>query len=734
MILNNTPTNEAVLSNVGEIGEFRIRNSAKAFNILSSGLYANKIKAIIRELSCNAVDSHTAAGKADVPFDVHLPTQLEPHFSIRDYGTGLNHDQVTNIYTTYFESTKTTSNEFIGALGLGSKSPFSYTDNFTVTAIKDGRKGIYTAFINEQGVPSIALMMEEQTQEPNGVEVKFSVNDRQDFYKFQDEAREVYQYFKLRPVISGPSDFKIKDIEYSDRDIVPGVHALDEKGYYGMGGHARAVMGNIAYPIDLPNPKENLGPLYRLLGCGLEMHFAIGELDFQASREGLSYIPLTIENIKKRLEAVNAVLYDRLADGANKIANLWERAEWLQTKARQRLWEAAVIKYVTDTKLPVIDHTRLHGGYLTLVSPKYTTDDLKNKFNISLRGFIFDANYTTSSLAARNKSDYGKNPVYWQEWVINVDSNTAFVLNDTKIGAVERAKHHYRVTKTLPRHCNVYVVDAADKTQPVKFKEFMAELHDPVHQLVASSLAKKERVTAQNKDVTILKMERKGEARYARGRMDADDMVWRDAGKMSSFNPKITYYYMELSGYTLVSKYKSTMSPHEIVMCMVESGLPALEVPVYGVRKTDIESVKAMKNWVNIEDHISKTLAALDKKTIAGMALTYLDEYQFLQYNDVLQGVKQDSPFHKLVSKFAGSKKINYIQRSMDRLCTTYAQAAKDPKKFSQGVVKECEAVNQRYPLLACLQKGLHSHRNTDECRAIIEYINVIDESKKVSN
>jgi hypothetical protein len=58
MILNNAPVNEAVLSNVGEIGEFRIRNSAKAFNILSSGLYANKVRAIVRELSCNAVDSH----------------------------------------------------------------------------------------------------------------------------------------------------------------------------------------------------------------------------------------------------------------------------------------------------------------------------------------------------------------------------------------------------------------------------------------------------------------------------------------------------------------------------------------------------------------------------------------------------------------------------------------------------------------------------------------------------
>ena len=83
-IINGTPQNEAIMSNVGEIGEFRIRNSAKAFNILSSGLYANKVRAIVRELSCNAVDSHIAAGKQDTPFDVHLPNQHEPWFAILD--------------------------------------------------------------------------------------------------------------------------------------------------------------------------------------------------------------------------------------------------------------------------------------------------------------------------------------------------------------------------------------------------------------------------------------------------------------------------------------------------------------------------------------------------------------------------------------------------------------------------------------------------------------------------
>ena len=73
---------------------FRIAANKEAFRILSSGLYNDKKLAIIRELSCNAYDSHVMAGKADVPFELHLPTVFEPYFSIKDFGVGLSDVQV----------------------------------------------------------------------------------------------------------------------------------------------------------------------------------------------------------------------------------------------------------------------------------------------------------------------------------------------------------------------------------------------------------------------------------------------------------------------------------------------------------------------------------------------------------------------------------------------------------------------------------------------------------------
>jgi hypothetical protein len=718
MILNTAPQDQAILSNVGEIGEFRIRNSAKAFSILSSGLYANKVRAIIRELSCNAVDSHVAAGKADTPFDVHLPNQLEPWFAIRDYGTGLSHDQVTNIYTTYFESTKTASNEFIGALGLGSKSPFSYTDNFTVTAIKDGVKGVYSAFINAEGVPSIAKMGEEETSEPAGVEIKFSVNDRYDFSKFVDEARSVYTYFKLRPVVTGSSNFQFRDVDYDTKDIIPGVHSYHDRR------NSVAIMGNIAYPIDVPAAETNLGDLRSLLNCGLEMHFAIGELDFQASREGLSYIPQTIEAIKRKLEAVNSQLAVHIAKEADAVTNLWDRAIFLYTKFHMGLWAGAVKKYVADTKLTTFDDGR-YGGTKTF---KLNVDDTASKYNISLRGF----NYSKHSKAYPNRkhdTDHvqkaGGGYDYVPYWGITVEKNVQFIINDTKVGAVERAKFHYRQTK--PDHSSVvFVLEKADKNKEMDIKGFFDAISNPpVDRIVnASTLEKKERAdSGLGKNVTILALQERGSGGYYREK----EMVWRDAGKADSFDANTTYYYLPLSGFEVQSKVGMS-NVKEFYNDLKECGLKGLQTTIYGVRKGDIEFIRTQTNWVNIEDHIANELSKpIDNKLIMSLVLTAIDGFTHIAYNRNIVNEIADvtSPYKVFVSKLEGFEKIRYSEQSLKRLCNRYASKVTfNPEAQVQTFVSECLEVSNRYPLLQYL-------RSTPS-EELANYINMVDTQKGI--
>jgi hypothetical protein len=724
MLLHTAPQDQAILSNVGEVGDFKIKASAKAFNILSSGLYANKIRAIIRELSCNAVDSHTAAGRTDTPFDVHLPNDLEPWFSIRDYGTGLTHEQVTSIYTTYFESTKTDSNDYIGALGLGSKSPFSYTDNFTVIAIKDGKKGIYSAFINGQGVPSIAQMMTEDTDEPAGVEIKFSVNERYDFSKFRDEARQVYTYFKLRPVVTGYKDFQFTDVEYDTENIVPGVHS------YKHNHNSKAIMGNIAYPVDIPNADKVLGELQTLLRQGLELHFAIGEVDFQASREGLSYIPSTIEAIKSKLIAVNAALTVVLAKEADAIENLWERALFLNTKRQSGLWSAAVVKYVTDTKF-VLANPDQKQYWSFLKENKITTDELASKYNITVTAFTHSSNSTTVvngklGIDHVKTADGTHKTVHY--WPFSIDRGIRFVINDLNIGATERAKFHWKNTpkeKTEAGTHNVYVLDKFDKTKPMNTKAFFAAIHNPptAWSVNASELKEKARVSGSLKNVTILELQERGSGGYYRSK----EMVWRDAGKADSFDTNTTHYYLPMSGFSVDSKLGHSFDVKRFYQDMKDCGVASLKKHIYGVRKSDIEFIKTQKNWINIEDYIAQELSKIDNKLTMSLVLQAVDNFNLLQYNStiVYHVESKDSPYIKLVMQFKDFEKIRYSEQSLKNLCRMYAKNVTfNPQDTVDTFVAQCKVVYDRYPLLQFLRSAPNEQ--------VAEYINMIDATKPV--
>lgn len=735
MILNSAPQDTAVLSNVGEIGEFRIRNSAKAFNILSSGLYANKVKAIIRELSCNAIDSHTAAG-TDAAFEMHLPTALEPWFSIRDFGTGLSHEQVTHLYTTYFESTKTDSNAFIGALGLGSKSPFSYTDNFTVTAMKDGRKGIYTAFINGEGVPSIVLMMEESCELlDTGVEVKFSVNDRFDFAKFHEEARSVFTFFKQRPVVTGATNFTFDNVEYDSKDIIPGVHSVKTmRGMYRNGSYA--VMGNIGYPIEVPKADTTLGGLRELLDCNLVMEFPIGALDFQASREGLSYIPSTIEAIKNKLEALNAELASHIAKEADKKANVWERADYLYMKKDSKLWLNAIIKYVRDTKfehliVPATGTTH-HSYNVRRREVKLAVADIASKYNISLKAFSKQRGSTTCSTlnAVNEHTTIAQQAGYTRNWCIDIDLDAKFVVNDTNTGAFERSKYHWRQTEIAkPSFRNeVYVLEKVDRSKVMDTAAFFADLYNPPHENIfnASSLKMKDRVVGgAGKNVSILKLEQKSGSRWG----GDTTMVWRDAGKVDSFDKAGTYYYLPLVGFNVqsISTDASYNSGKDLQQDLAGSGLKELAgITVYGVRKTDIDVIKNKSNWVNLETFVKRTLSSVSDKQVCGMARQALDNSTVLHYNKVLEDkINAQSPFAKLMRKFEGVEKIRYSSSCIDRLCEAYGGTV-DVKTKIKELADEQAKVNARYPLLTCLGPVVVSEVS------LAEYINLVDEKKGI--
>lgn len=753
MILHSTVSDQAILSNVQGMGEFRIRNSAKAFSILSSGLYANKIRAIIRELSCNAIDSHTDNGNVDTPFDVHLPTSLEPWFAVRDYGTGLSHGQVHSIYTTYFESTKTGSNDFVGALGLGSKSPFSYTDNFTVTAVKDGCKSVYSAFINQDGVPSIVLMQtnkrfvvstkvdsetqeevqvyslpvdEEDCTDPNGVEVKFSVNDRHDYNQFEQEAQNVFTYFAHRPVVTGVFDFRFNDIKYGCKDIIPGVHT------FARSSHSYAIMGNIAYPINIPGANNTLDNLRHLLDCGLEIHFAIGELDFQASREGLSYIPQTIEAIRKRLELLNVALVVKLEEDASKIKNLWARAFFLMDKKSSSLWSPSVSAYLSKNPIATIKPML---GYLTTENFEINVEVLAKKYNISVSG-LSNARSNAAFCSITNKIEHNYKlpnaPLVRTYRDFAVRQSTWFIIDDIKRGAIARTRYHCKNNKEMSGilqnqySIEFHILSQDDTSKPANFKKFLKDIKNPPNVINASTMDAKPTVSrTSERNVSILSLCRRGGVNY-RYSARYEDMVWRKDKKLDAFDDT-AHYYLPLRGCTPLNNAGELFDAPYVTRLLEKTGVPnRFEIDkIYGVRKADLASVRAKKNWVNLEEHLIKTLNTLTEHDLSAVvAREMYNKYDSPIKRDYLMHVvDKTSMYYTVVSAMSSTNIGKYSADALKSLCEMFGDAiTNSPVAFVKSQLTHCADLIKHYPLL------MHINNSADSV-AVAQYINLIDAS-----
>ena len=310
----HTSINTIEKSNNFSESNYKIEATAKAFSILSDGLYSNKIKAVVRELSTNAYDSHVDAGHPERPFDVVLPTRLEPVFSIRDYGTGLSEEDCMSLYTTYFRSNKTDSNDAVGCLGLGSKSPFAYTDQFMVESYFNGEHMTFSSYKNENGEPVFALLNTQSTSEPNGLKVSMSVNSG-DLWEFQEEAQNIYQNFNVRPTVN-------LDLEYSDREVL-----VEGDGWkiYNQGYDNNVIMGQVSYPID-NDQFDYESEAYKLLeSCnGFELTVNIGDVDITPSRESLSYNVRTKENLVAMVKTAIVELAQNISDSVSEAETLWE--------------------------------------------------------------------------------------------------------------------------------------------------------------------------------------------------------------------------------------------------------------------------------------------------------------------------------------------------------------------------------------------------------------------------
>jgi hypothetical protein len=337
MKLANSQASGNIISSQGvqTTSAFGIARTPHMFNILSSGLYSDKIAAVLREISCNAMDAHIMGGTPDKPFQVKLPTSLDRSFYVKDWGPGLDDQEVRELYTTYGWSSKQNSDDVTGAFGLGSKSPFAYTtqneedsDGFTIVAVKNGTKRVYTCHIGDEGAPAISRLHEGPADADwqHGVMVTFPVQSR-DIAEFHQKAAEIFQWFRVKPEVLGLNrqlatpQFAFKGTFFAMKRKDSG----DERS-------SCVVTGNVRYPIT----QHRLGELSKtemaLLSSNIHLFLPIGQVMMTPSREELQYTEQTKANLKKHLTAAVLEVAQRVReDVMTPEATKWEWFRKIQT-------------------------------------------------------------------------------------------------------------------------------------------------------------------------------------------------------------------------------------------------------------------------------------------------------------------------------------------------------------------------------------------------------------------
>ena len=291
--------------------EFKTGDTAFIVDMFADKVYSHKERAVIREMACNAHDSHIMAGTEDVPFDVHLPTRLEPYFSLRDYGTGLTDEEVRDHYAGIGISTKRDNQNVIGCYGIGTLSPYSLADSFTVKSYKDGMCRTYSCYRNDQRVPVVSLLTECETDEPNGIEVNLSVEGR--VYEFGVEAVYVFKFWEgTLPNIN--DKYVVEQCEDARKG-----YAFEGDGYglKNTWGDVFAVMGNIAYTI--PRDLDEFR-------CEGYLKFELGELSFDTGRENLAMDTKTKEALKAKFAAVKETLTADAIAQIEALPTAWDQA------------------------------------------------------------------------------------------------------------------------------------------------------------------------------------------------------------------------------------------------------------------------------------------------------------------------------------------------------------------------------------------------------------------------
>ncbi len=380
-------------------------NSLEHLMSVMTDLYSDPQLAVIREYSTNAYDAQIEAG-VQRPIEVYLPTSLSSYLRIKDYGVGMDTDTIERVYSKYGASTKRETNDQVGMLGLGCKSALTYTHQFSIRSVKDGRCSLVSVSRDERG--STMTVDESATDEANGTEIIIPVERG---HSFPEKAANFFKYWKPGTVlVDGAEPEKVEGLEVSDKLLV-----IDNSnaGYYDRDRKNYVVMGNVPYPVEADELHTGLSYGYTLVAT-----VDIGSVNFTPSREALMYTAKTRETLKNIAGDLSAAIAQAIQTEVDKAGTKLDAIKalrsWRNVLPQNAQPAAGAYTYKGDNIPASYAVDDKHEGILTSPTNSHVLSRTSTTRALPVHDWpetMWIANYSPTSYTASHKKKMNKHRV-----------------------------------------------------------------------------------------------------------------------------------------------------------------------------------------------------------------------------------------------------------------------------------------------------------------------------------
>lgn len=710
----------------GETTDFGIKNNSKMFRILSDNLYQDKIGSIVREVSCNAVDSHMAAGTPEKPFIIHIPDAFEPWFTVRDFGVGLSPESVKTVFCQYGESTKDDSNDSIGAFGLGAKTPFAYTDQFTVVSNYNGKMYAYNAFISASGKPQLVLMAETDTDEHNGVEIKLGVKP-EDFKRFAQAIRTQLRFFPVKPLTENYEGEFAFDTESEALFESKSIKIFKNNSH---GARVNIVQGPVGYPLDFNQINPHLSVedskfLRTICEVGGNLFFNIGEIGVTASREGVEYNSYTINSLKTRIALAHKEVIDWISTQIATLPNVYEKVMFVNDNQTFR----SIINGVKMDLSPAIKDTTGKYSFSIGTCPAFkvemTTEDAAGVQTKKLVSGISITEYTRNSMngftGSRNSAgDAALHP--------NKNNRTTIVIRDTNKTPVLKMRHYFKENGLEKMYALSPIYDSI-KFDNKFIKELSAHLGGFVDIVLVSTMPEPPK-TAYDRSQNAYSRPSAYMAK-ANGQDDMDSVAnWdRVYDKLEELTDD-SGDSIERAVYITVERQRTETINYEAKRLYNElCRAQVVKIPLYGIRVNDLDKLKETDiEWIKLEDYVNEKkveIAAnpnIKRHSIAKLIDETVQQNIGTRFSD-LKGLDKRTALARLIRVGEKAKKMvakSKINHHMLRI------AGYDAEKHPAvtAVRNAGKNVFNLIPMVKYVSRGGYSTIQPDEMKHVVEYIN----------